>query len=90
MDFWLSPAVSTRDPVINPESFSSRDDNGRGSMLRAMNKMPCYNLFIAHSRPLFQKIVMRNSKSIKIENYAKRLILYVSGFFHSHSKSILK
>ena len=24
MGFWLSPAVSTRDPIIRPESFSSR------------------------------------------------------------------
>ena len=30
MGFWLSPAVSTRDNIIRPESFSSRADNGRG------------------------------------------------------------
>ena len=38
--FWLSPAVSTRDPIIKPESVSSRTDNGRGLILRAMTKIP--------------------------------------------------
>ena len=52
--FWLSPAVSTRDPIIKPESVSSRDDNGRGSILRAMTKDPCYNLFITYSNTYFR------------------------------------
>ena len=53
MGFWLSPAVSTRDPTIKPESFSSRVDNGRRLILMAMTKTPCYNLFITYSNPLF-------------------------------------
>ena len=46
--FLLSPAVSTRDSII-----SSRADNGRGLILRAMTKIPCYNLFITYSDPQF-------------------------------------
>ena len=42
--FWLSPTVSTRDPIIKPESFSLRADNGRGLILRVMTKIPCYNI----------------------------------------------
>ena len=38
--FWLSPAVSTRDPIIKPASVSSRADNGQGLILRAMTKIP--------------------------------------------------
>ena len=34
---WLSPDLSTR------------ADNGRGLIKRAINKMSCYNLFITHS-----------------------------------------
>ena len=40
--FWLSPAVSIRDPIIKPESVSSRADNGRGLVLRAMTKIPMF------------------------------------------------
>ena len=53
MGFWLSPAVSTWGPIIKPESFTSRADNGRGLILGAMTKTPCYNLFITYSKPLF-------------------------------------
>ena len=54
MGFWLSPAVSTRDPIIRPESFRSRDDNCQGSILRAMTKTPCYNLFITYLNRNFE------------------------------------
>ena len=54
MGFWLSPAVSTRDPIIRPESFSSRADNGRGLILRAMTKTPCYNLFTTYLYRYFE------------------------------------
>ena len=37
MVIWLSPAVSTRDSIIKPESISSRVDNGRGLILS-----PCH------------------------------------------------
>ena len=46
--FWLSPDLSTRD-----SNSSSRVDNGRGLIKRAINKMPCYYLFITYSNPLF-------------------------------------
>ena len=63
--FWLSPAVSTRDSIIKPESFSSRTDNGRGLIQRAMTKIPCYNLFITSClNPLFQRFVFRNVKNV--------------------------
>ena len=54
LGFWLSPAVSTPDPIIMPESVSSRADNCRGLILRSMTKVPCYNLFITYSKPFFQ------------------------------------
>ena len=54
LGFWLSPAVSTRDPIIKPESVSSRADNGRGLILRAMTKDPFYNLFITYSNTYFR------------------------------------
>ena len=53
LGLWLSPAVSTQDPIIKPESVSSRADNGRGLILRAMTKVPCYNLFITYSKAFF-------------------------------------
>ena len=62
LGLWLSPAVSTRDPIIKLESVSSRADNGRGLILRAMTKVPCYNLFITYSKKKFRIIV------IKIQN----------------------
>ena len=61
--FWLSPAVSTRDTIIKPESLSSRTDNGRGLIPRAMTKTPCYNLFITYSKALFRVIF-----DLKIQN----------------------
>ena len=54
LGLWLSPAVSTRDPIMKPESVSSRADNGRGLILRAITKVPCYNLFITYSKTFFQ------------------------------------
>ena len=39
--------------VDQPESCSSRADNGRGLIKRATSKMPCYNLFITYSNSLF-------------------------------------
>ena len=38
---------------LSPESFSSRADNGRGLILRAMTKTQCYNLFISYSNQQF-------------------------------------
>ena len=64
LGFWLSPAVSTRDPIIKPESVSSRSDNGRGLILRAMTKVPCYNLFITYSNTYFRTILLKNIKNI--------------------------
>ena len=66
LGLWLLPAVSTRDPIIKPESVSSikpesvssRADNGRGLILRAMTKVPCYNLFIKYSKTLFFRIIL--------------------------------
>ena len=56
-------AVSTRDSIIKPESFSSRADNGRGLIRRAMTKMPMlqsvYHIFlILYSKDLLE---MRNT-----------------------------
>ena len=62
LGLWLSPAVSTRDPIIKPESVSSRADNGRGLILRAMTKVPCYNLFITYSKSFFRIILIKNTK----------------------------
>ena len=50
MGFWLS----TRDPIIRSESFSSRADNGRGLILRAMTKTPHYNLFFTDLNRYFE------------------------------------
>ena len=49
MEVWLSPEVSTKDPM----SFSSRAANGQGLILRAITKTLCYNLFIIYSNSLF-------------------------------------
>ena len=48
--FLLSPTVSTPDPIIRPESFSSRADNGRGLILRMTTK----NLFITYLYRYFE------------------------------------
>ena len=53
MGFWLLLAISTGDAIIKYESFSSRADNGRGLILRAMAKSSCFNLFITYSNMLF-------------------------------------
>ena len=52
---WLSSAVSIRDPIIKPESVSSKANNGRGLILRAMTKVPCYNRFIIYSKNFFSE-----------------------------------
>ena len=65
MGFGLSPAESTQDPIIKPESFSSRADNGRGLILRAMTKIPCYNLFIIDSKTFFRIILIKNQKNYR-------------------------
>ena len=49
---WLSPDLSTR------------ADNGRGLIKRAINKMPCYNLFITHSNPLFTEFYLKETTYI--------------------------
>ena len=46
---WLSPDLSTR------------ADNGRGLIKRAINKMSCYNLFITHSNPLFTEFYLKET-----------------------------
>ena len=61
MGFWLSPAVSTRDPVIRPKSFSSRVVNGRGLIQGALTKTPCYDLFITYLNRYFEIIFIGNS-----------------------------
>ena len=58
---WLSPDLSTR------------DDNGRGLIKRAINKMSCYNLFITHSNPLFTEFYLKEttdflSTEVMLEN----------------------
>ena len=65
---FLVIARSTRDPIIKPESFSLKADNGRGLTLRAMTKIPCYNLFITNSKTLFQAILIKK-KSQEIINF---------------------
>ena len=47
-------------PHYQPESFSSRADNGRGLILRAIAKTPCYNLLITYSISLFQRVWRKN------------------------------
>ena len=64
LGFWLSPAVSIHDPIIKPERVSSRADNGRGLILRAMTNVPCYNLFITYSNAYFRTILIENIKNI--------------------------
>ena len=46
---WLSPDLSTR------------ADNGRGLIKRAINKTSCYNLFITHSNPLFTEFYLKKT-----------------------------
>ena len=46
---WLSPDLSTR------------ADNGRGLIKRAINKMSCYNLFITHSNQLFTEFYLKET-----------------------------
>ena len=64
LGLWLSPAVSIRDSIIKPEGVSSRADNCRGLILRAMTKVPCYNLFITYSKTFFQ-----NNFDLKYKKY---------------------
>ena len=42
-----------------PESFSSWADNGRGLIKRAMNKMPCNDMFITNSNALFIEFYLK-------------------------------
>ena len=53
MTISLSPAVSTKDPIIKPEIFSLRADYDQRLILKGMTKIPCYNLFITYSKLLF-------------------------------------
>ena len=69
--FWLSPAVSTKDLIIKPESFSSRADNGQGLIQRAMTKVPSYNLFITDSKTFFRIILIKNTKKNKIDFHSE-------------------
>ena len=41
--------------------LSTRADNERGLIKRAINKMSCYNLFITHSNPLFTEIYLKET-----------------------------
>ena len=41
--------------------LSTRADNGRGLIKRAINKMSCYNLFITHSNPLFTEFYLKET-----------------------------
>ena len=61
LGLWLSSTVSTRDPIIKPESVSSRADNGQGLIIRAMTKGPCYDLFITYSKTFFRIILIKNT-----------------------------
>ena len=45
---------------LSPD-LSTRADNGRGLMKRAINKLACYNLFITHSNPLFTEFYLKES-----------------------------
>ena len=53
---WLSPDLSTR------------ADNGRGLIKRAINKMSCYNLFITHSNPLFTEFYVKETTEVMLED----------------------
>ena len=46
---WLSPDLSTR------------ADNGRGLIRRAINKMSCYDSFITHSNPPFTEFYLKET-----------------------------
>ena len=48
-DIWLSPDLSTR------------ADNGRGLIKRAISKMSCFILFITHSNPLFTEFYLKEN-----------------------------
>ena len=49
LGIWLSPDLSTR------------AENGRGLIKRAINKMSCYNLFITYSNPLFTEFYLKET-----------------------------
>ena len=56
-----------------PPDLSTRADNGRGLIKRAINKMSCYNLFIKHSNPLFTEFYLKEttdflSKKVMLED----------------------
>ena len=63
-----------RDPFIKPESVSSRADNGRGLILRAKTKVPCYNLFITYSKTFFFRLILiKNTKNIDFHSEIEEL-----------------
>ena len=62
LGFLLSPAVSTRDPIIKPESVSSMADNGQGWMMSVMTKVLWSYLIYTYSKSLFQNNLIENAK----------------------------
>ena len=70
--FRLSPTVSTRDPIIKPK-LSSRADNGRELILRAITKIPCYNLFVTYSKTLFRVILIQRSTTLTIDDFYSKI-----------------
>ena len=64
--------VSTLDHIIKPESASSKTDNGRGFVLRAMTKVSCYNLFITYLKSSFIIILIKNKKN-KIDDLCHKI-----------------
>ena len=69
MAFWLWPESNNPRPHYQPESFSSRADNGRGLILRSITKTPCYYLFITFSFHYFNAFGVKNlSKTLEWRN----------------------
>ena len=69
---WLSPEVSTQNPIIKPESVSSRADNGLGLILWVMTKVPCYKLFITYSKKI-RIILIKIQKNIDFHSEIEEL-----------------
>ena len=58
MGFWLSLALWDRDPIIKPDSFSSRGDNGRGLIQRVTHQTEEQEHHMNHSTLDILPIVM--------------------------------
>ena len=55
-EFWLSPELSNRDPIISQRALAQVVIVGQGLIRSGITKPLCYNLFFTYSDSLFIRL----------------------------------